>query len=348
MGDIIGNHAGKPAVVTLHGPSLNSHVEKIEQLQRNDKIIRFSVNNWYDSFSENPDYWILASSHPNDIISETHDKKNKFNVPVFIADTVDPTDSKFIEETLRCDYLLYDQKHFKGHTCMQILNNFMKFCNDKATINTDPATAFSYYGNNSTMFEPPRCYDNAGFSSPKIAEIGYTKADDGGPDKKVVEIQIGFCCSRVQDESTLQKDFLQAMHGRSEDVEWSPPKTDRLTIQETLQQLSGHDSHYSTGDTVAVHAIAFAIIMKCNPIYISGLDLDYSLGYSDGSPAPFSAPGKINDDWERLDKNMINDLQILVDSAKKMGIEVINLNPEAWYNKRVSINVSNNLDISLT
>ena len=89
MGDIIGNHAGKPAVVTLHGPSLNSHVEKIEQLQRNDKIIRFSVNNWYDSFSENPDYWILASSHPNDIISETHDKKNKFNVPVFIADTVD-------------------------------------------------------------------------------------------------------------------------------------------------------------------------------------------------------------------------------------------------------------------
>ena len=41
---------------------------------------------------------------------------------------------------------------------------------------------------------------------------------------------------------------------------------DRLTIQEYLQEISGCDQHYSTGDTVAFHAIAFAIIMGCNPI----------------------------------------------------------------------------------
>ena len=40
------------------------------------------------------------------------------------------------------------------------------------------------------------------------------------------------------------------------------------TIQEALQKAGKHISHYSTADTVAFHAIAFAILMGCNPIYL--------------------------------------------------------------------------------
>ena len=33
------------------------------------------------------------------------------------------------------------------------------------------------------------------------------------------------------------------------------------------------DSHYSTGSTVAIHALALAIILGCKTIYISGVDI---------------------------------------------------------------------------
>lgn len=47
----------------------------------------------------------------------------------------------------------------------------------------------------------------------------------------------------------------------------------RQTIQEYLRDKLSADNIYSSGSTVATHALAFAIIMGCNPIYIQGVEL---------------------------------------------------------------------------
>ena len=54
--EIINIHEGTPAIICGHGPSLNDNKEKISDLQREQKIIRFSVNNWYDHFDVAPNY----------------------------------------------------------------------------------------------------------------------------------------------------------------------------------------------------------------------------------------------------------------------------------------------------
>jgi hypothetical protein len=100
------------------------------------------------------------------------------------------------------------------------------------------------------------------------------------------------------------------------------------TIQEFLQKISNSYEHYSTADTVAFHAISFAIIMGCNPIYLSGMDLDYSLGYAKNNL-------KLNMDhfyiWKKNNKNLINDMKIINQSAVNRDIEIINLKKNAWY-----------------
>ena len=50
---------------------------------------------------------------------------------------------------------------------------------------------------------------------------------------------------------------------------------DRITIQEYIQKKFNTEYHYSTASTVSIHALAFAIIMGCNPIYIHGVELPY-------------------------------------------------------------------------
>ena len=106
----------------------------------------------------------------------------------------------------------------------------------------------------------------------------------------------------------------------------------RPTVQEYLQKISGTDKHYSTGDTVIFHAISFAIIMGCNPIYITGMDLNYKLGYSDGSSSPYQ-----DDEWRKYKINTINDLKILNESAKNRNIELINLTENPWYGDIIKI-----------
>ena len=102
----------------------------------------------------------------------------------------------------------------------------------------------------------------------------------------------------------------------------------QLTIQEYLQTLTKNEKHYSTGDTVALHAIAFAIIMGCNPIYVSGVDLDYSQGYANeikGIPADHFTM------WQDNSKNLLSDLEILLESARKLGTDILNLSHNSWH-----------------
>ena len=101
-----------------------------------------------------------------------------------------------------------------------------------------------------------------------------------------------------------------------------------ITLQEFLEQLCSNREHYSTGDTVAVHMIAFAIIMGCNPKYLSGIDLNYSKGYANGANVPLDHYTM----WQDNSDNLVNDLKILNECALKRGIRIINLNKDAWHN----------------
>ena len=46
-----------------------------------------------------------------------------------------------------------------------------------------------------------------------------------------------------------------------------------ITLQEYLQKKFNTTGHYSTGETVALHALALAIILGCKRIYIGGVEI---------------------------------------------------------------------------
>jgi hypothetical protein len=50
-----------------------------------------------------------------------------------------------------------------------------------------------------------------------------------------------------------------------------PP--DFITIQELVSSRFGLDGHYSSGSTVAVHALALALLLGCKEIHIAGVDI---------------------------------------------------------------------------
>jgi len=99
----------------------------------------------------------------------------------------------------------------------------------------------------------------------------------------------------------------------------------RETLQEVLQAVAGTDRHYGTGHTVAVHMIAFAILMGCSPIYVAGLDLDYRLGYAYGRPSPADTF------WDNHRGELEFDLGVLKASADRLGLRLVTLNRNAWY-----------------
>lgn len=101
---------------------------------------------------------------------------------------------------------------------------------------------------------------------------------------------------------------------------------ERLCIQEVLQQVTKSKIHYSTGDTVGVHMLATAIISGMNPIYITGIDLDYTNGYvhnnlPDSPERIASGMASINSN-PGLVKDILKDFTIIRDMAKNIGVEI--------------------------
>jgi hypothetical protein len=272
--DIVDRHKGTPAIVAAHGPSINGYKQKIIYNQKNKNWKRFSVNNWYNVFDHPPDYWVLSSTFYT--IRRLHSIINKYRIPVFYSDDGDFTNKEWIEKTLLSEFLVYDQRHWQGKTCLEILTTFKKHYEKTRNFH------FRDFGNNEVMWYLPRNRGNYGHSSHSTE-----------------------CCKQ------------------------NTPS--RRTIQESLLALSGHDQHYSTGDTVTLHAIAFAIIMGCNPIYISGMDLDYEKGHAALGKVEPGAAAEGKHSWHDCSANLLNDLQILQDSATKRGISIINLKENAWY-----------------
>lgn len=101
---------------------------------------------------------------------------------------------------------------------------------------------------------------------------------------------------------------------------------DRKTIQEYLQHISGHELRYDSCGTVGIHMLALAVMLGCNPIYVSGIDMNYNTGYVDNSSA-ISYHDNIADYSSSFDIQV----KIISDSAKKLGIEIINLNKDSGY-----------------
>jgi hypothetical protein len=96
----------------------------------------------------------------------------------------------------------------------------------------------------------------------------------------------------------------------------------RKTIQEHLRDYCNYDELYSTGDTVAVHMLSLAILLGLKTIYISGIDLDYSKGYYNTNYAhQVSFSPHIT--------NILNDFKIIYNSAKNIGVNIFNTNPNS-------------------
>jgi hypothetical protein len=103
------------------------------------------------------------------------------------------------------------------------------------------------------------------------------------------------------------------------------------SIQEALCKHTNQTEWYGSGDTVALHMIALAIILGCNPIYIAGVDLDYTLGYAQHSkPQEFVVGNEIGAMNNYLDRNLKN-LSIIYAAAKNVGVGIYNLNPKPSY-----------------
>ena len=165
--DIINKHKGKPCVVALHGPSLSPHIDEIQNLQKQDKIIRISVNEWFDFFKEKPDYWVISNAELNirdSVLNENiwkmrgypPDVFNTQGVPLLYNRTADLTDPDFVDKNLKCDYLPFDNRHFKGHKCLDILKNFKKYHDENRNLD------FRMYGNNAQMWQLPDTWGRCG------------------------------------------------------------------------------------------------------------------------------------------------------------------------------------------
>lgn len=92
----------------------------------------------------------------------------------------------------------------------------------------------------------------------------------------------------------------------------------RLTVQEELQKYTDNHRHYGTGSTVALHMLSFSILMGCKKIYLSGIDLNYRLGYFDNITTNY-------DSFDPYLKDILEDFSIIKESAEKIDTEIINL-----------------------
>jgi hypothetical protein len=90
---------------------------------------------------------------------------------------------------------------------------------------------------------------------------------------------------------------------------------DRLTVQEELQKYTQNEKHYGDGSTVALHMLAFSILMGCNPIYIFGVDLNYSKGYANPN---FRNPSS----FAPYLSDILNDFKTIKESAEKIGVKI--------------------------
>lgn len=176
---ILDKQKGKEAFVCAHGPSLKKYTNIIEQRQSSGSI-RISVNDWWNFFSNNPQFCCLANSEMT--IEKIFQRNNIEDVNFFYADSVDMSGRKKIIDS-KLNVFGYDQRHFKNENCIEIIQNYLNF-EDKAN--------FLMYGNNKEMWLEGRSSIEAGCA-------GFDR--------------FGNCCSqKIKNRPTLQE-YLQKITG---------------------------------------------------------------------------------------------------------------------------------------
>ncbi len=104
----------------------------------------------------------------------------------------------------------------------------------------------------------------------------------------------------------------------------------RLTIQEELQNYTGHSKHYNTGHTVIVHSIAFSILMGFSEIYLIGVDFDYRGGYASNLVNRRTSEHN-HFDMDQYGKETFEDIDVIAQSAKKVNTKIFNANPNSYW-----------------
>jgi hypothetical protein len=89
----------------------------------------------------------------------------------------------------------------------------------------------------------------------------------------------------------------------------------RLTIQEELTKYTKSEIHYSSANTVAIHMLAFSILLGCKTIYLFGLDLNYKIGY-------VNKEMKNSDSFEPFILNILNDFKLINNMATNIGVKI--------------------------
>jgi len=119
---LFGIHRNKSALVLGHGPSLNSILPRLPELKQ--KHVIFDTNEWYAFHSTSPHYWVTANN-----VTTLFNHKNRINTSdstMIYASTVDLTDKNWIRENIKRPVYSYDQRHFQGMTCVQLMNSHLK------------------------------------------------------------------------------------------------------------------------------------------------------------------------------------------------------------------------------
>ncbi|QTL97716.1 hypothetical protein GM661_06810 [Iocasia frigidifontis] len=108
---------------------------------------------------------------------------------------------------------------------------------------------------------------------------------------------------------------------------------DRDTLQELIQKRYKTVNHYSSGDTVAIHALAFAIILGCNPIYLQGIEIPlYQHEYIHRGESPTCISDRKSVFYKCISR-ILADFKYLIDVAYENDIEVYNLSHTSTLNQ---------------
>lgn len=324
---ITNKHKNFPCIVSLHGPSMEQYRVQIQKLQDENRVIRISTNEWWEYFKARPDYLVVSNGELN--IKDSFTRSGIFctesgrkypNLPLGKSVLSMQGVPLLYNMTADLSDLDFVEKNMTVDYLPYDTKHFKgRKCLDilnsfKLYYEQQGDLNFKEYGNNSQMWQRPDIEDPN--VNPYCAHVHSPIASAWSRKER------SLCCDRRL----------------------------KQTLQEYLQEITGHPQHMGPGQTVGLFCIAFAIIMGCNPIYISGLDLDYGLGYAmPDSDILKSRPshhmpnlGNVGH-WKYVFKDFLcDDMKILKESADLLGIEIINLNKKAWYDEFIKgdLNIS--------
>jgi hypothetical protein len=93
---------------------------------------------------------------------------------------------------------------------------------------------------------------------------------------------------------------------------------------------------YKGVDSVIIHLIALAIICGCKEVLIAGVDLDYSMGYVDGSKTFGKGVILGQSIMPHARQRIVNDISTLKKYAKNIGVNVRVIDNDTYLSKKIN------------